>query len=190
MSARPNHNAWVSKARAVPIEQEIERRGIGSKLRTQGKELIGPCPVCGGHDRFSINPKKRVWNCRGCGTGGDVIDLIRHIEGVDFITACTTLAGEPPPKLNGEGNGKAAGPHKIVVAEFPYENESGHVLFVVERVEFLTAVGGFVLKDGKHQEVVSTEAARPQPSRALALQCRWRARHPVPAARAERGDRC
>src|SRR5271169_4124650 len=71
-------NAWVEQARAVPIEDELARRGF----HLRGKiERTGPCPVCGGDDRFSINTEKQVWNCRGCGKGGDVIDLARHIDG-------------------------------------------------------------------------------------------------------------
>jgi hypothetical protein len=54
--------ALIERARFVPIEGEIARRGI----RLRGTiERVGPCPVCGGRDRFSINTKKRVWNCRG-----------------------------------------------------------------------------------------------------------------------------
>ena len=50
----------------------MELRGI--KLR--GKvERVGPCPNCGGHDRFAINIRKQVWNCRGCHKGGDRIAL-------------------------------------------------------------------------------------------------------------------
>jgi hypothetical protein len=43
-------DAWTERARAVRIEAEIERRGI--KLRG-GSERVGPCPKCGGEDRFS-----------------------------------------------------------------------------------------------------------------------------------------
>ena len=93
-------DAWVNKARAVPIEHEVERRGI--ELKRVGVERVGPCPVCGGDDRFSINIKKGVWNCRGRAAGGDVIELVKHLDGVDFLAACTTLAGEPPPKPNGK----------------------------------------------------------------------------------------
>jgi hypothetical protein len=76
----------------VRIEDEIARRCI--KLVGRGPERCGPCPVCGGTDRFSINIRKQVWNCRpgkGCGKGGDVIALVQHIDGVDFKTACRTL---------------------------------------------------------------------------------------------------
>src|SRR5690348_7242096 len=97
--------SWVERARAVPIEREIDRRGV--KLKRVGAEHVGPCPKCGGDDRFSINNNKGVFNCRGCNVGGDVIALVAHLDGVDFNTACTLLAG-PPPKANGKGNGKGA----------------------------------------------------------------------------------
>jgi hypothetical protein len=79
-------------ARAVSIERVIDQHGI--KLR--GKiERVGPCPICGGRDRFAINTKKQVWNCRGCAVGGDVIALVRFLDGCEFADACRTLAGEP-----------------------------------------------------------------------------------------------
>jgi hypothetical protein len=77
---------------AVSLENEISRRGI--KLNGRGPERYGPCPVCSGRDRFSINTKKNVWNCRGCARGGDVIALVQHIDGVDFRTALETLGVE------------------------------------------------------------------------------------------------
>src|ERR1700740_3370718 len=86
-------DACVERARCVPIEDEIARRGI--RLKPCGAERIGPCPKCGGKDRFAINVKKQVWNCRGWEKGGDVIALVQHLEDVDFLTACRRLAGEP-----------------------------------------------------------------------------------------------
>jgi DNA primase len=80
----------ISVARSVQIESVIDQRGI--KLRGR-IERVGPCPICDGDDRFSINTKKLVFNCRGCNTGGDVIALVQHLDGCDFATACSTLAG-------------------------------------------------------------------------------------------------
>jgi putative DNA primase/helicase len=149
---------WVEKARAVPIERELERRGI--TLKRVGTERVGPCPKCGGDDRFAINTKKSVFNCRGCGAKGDVIQLAQFLDGADFVTACTTLTGEPPPKANGKGNSKGNGKaatarsKKVVVAEFPYHDENGDVLFAVDRIEFQKPDGSFVLKDdGRHDKV-------------------------------------
>jgi phage/plasmid primase-like uncharacterized protein len=76
----------------VRIEDELARRGV--KLKRVAGELIGPCPVCGGTDRFAISIVKRVWNCRICAKGGDIITLVQHLDGCDFVTAIETLTGE------------------------------------------------------------------------------------------------
>lgn len=84
----------IAQARAVQIEDEIARRGI--KLR--GKvERVGPCPICGGRDRFGINIRKQSWNCRGCSKGGSIIDLVRHLDGVGFPQAVAILTGDDLP---------------------------------------------------------------------------------------------
>jgi hypothetical protein len=79
----------------VPIEDEIARRGI--LLRGRGPERCGPCPVCGGRDRFSVNVKKQIWHCRGCAKGGDVIEFVRHLDGCGFKEAVKTLGSEERP---------------------------------------------------------------------------------------------
>jgi putative DNA primase/helicase len=85
---------WIATARAVPIDDELARRGI--HLKRQGKELVGPCPRCGGTDRFGVNISKQIWNCRLCDKGGDVIDLVQHLDGCTFLEAIKTLTGEVP----------------------------------------------------------------------------------------------
>ena len=136
--------AWVEAARSVPIESVLTRRGI--HLRKSGIERIGPCPKCGGTDRFSINVKEGVWNCRGCkpeGISGDVIGLVEWLDGVDFKTAVETLEGT---RFNGGGNGKAnanghafnnARPEQLgpIVAIYPYLDENARLLFQVTRHE-------------------------------------------------------
>jgi phage/plasmid primase-like uncharacterized protein len=81
----------IVDAKAVRLEDEVARRGI--KLIGRG-ERVGPCPRCGGRDRFSINVKKQIWNCRGCTAGGDIIALVQHLDNCDFRTAVQTLAGD------------------------------------------------------------------------------------------------
>jgi hypothetical protein len=70
-------------------------RNFGARLRRSGAEWVGPCPVCGGTDRFAINPSKGLWNCRGCDRGGDAIDLVRHITGSSFALAVELVDGSP-----------------------------------------------------------------------------------------------
>jgi hypothetical protein len=92
-----DREAWIERARAVRIEDEVARRGIQLK-RVGAAEREGPCPVCGGTDRFSINIAKQVFNCRRCCKGGDIIGMVQHLDGCDFDGAVTTLAGEPPSR--------------------------------------------------------------------------------------------
>jgi putative DNA primase/helicase len=82
----------VDAAKAVRIEHEVARRG-GLNLKRHGAELVGGCPRCGGVDRFAVSITKQVFNCRGCGTSGDVIAMVQHIDGCDFKTAVRTLDG-------------------------------------------------------------------------------------------------
>jgi hypothetical protein len=150
-------DAWAERARAVRIEAEIERRGI--KLRG-GSERVGPCPKCGGEDRFSINISKQFFNCRGCDKGGDVIALVEHLDGVDFIAAGTALTGEPPPRSNGKDHRHAL--RQVVTATFEYQDENGAVVYVIERVEYRTATNGsFLAKGGKHKKTFRQR--RPDP---------------------------
>jgi hypothetical protein len=158
-------DGWIAKARAVPIEREIKRRGI--QLRGNGRDRAGPCPKCGGDDRFSVSTAKQVFNCRGCGSGGDVIALMEHLDGVDFISACTTLTGEQPPRRNGRANGKgsrAAEAKKVVVAEFEYRAADGTLVFVVERAEYQDANGSAVVEDGGKRKKTFRQK-RPDPDR-------------------------
>jgi phage/plasmid primase-like uncharacterized protein len=97
----------VTKAKSVPIELIAERY----RLHLRGRiEREGPCRICGGTDRFSINVKKQLWNCRGCQKGGDVIALVQHLDGADFRTAVQTVLGQAPSETcskPGQFSGKA-----------------------------------------------------------------------------------
>lgn len=60
---------------------------------THGGEYAGPCPWCGGNDRFLIWPQHkggRYW-CRGCEKKGDGIQFIRDMHGLTFGEACERL---------------------------------------------------------------------------------------------------
>jgi hypothetical protein len=70
----------ISRARAADIACRV-----GAKLkRVTSTEWAVPCPACGGVDRFSINMKRRVFNCRGFG-GGDVIAMVEHVLGLNSV---------------------------------------------------------------------------------------------------------
>jgi hypothetical protein len=81
----------IQRARAVPIEMEIGRRGIVLKGKI---DQCGACPVCGGNDRFSINLRKQVFYCRYCDVGGDVIRLVQHLDDCTFTKALERLTSD------------------------------------------------------------------------------------------------
>jgi hypothetical protein len=89
----------LHQARSISVVEIAERHG--AKLRKEGRELVGPCPLerCG-DNRFAIRPDKNIWNCRGCGTGGDAIALEMHLSGGSFVDAVKTLIGEDAGTTN------------------------------------------------------------------------------------------
>jgi len=84
----------IERARGASFIQAYQ--GLGLKLkRVNASELAGPCPRCGGTDRFSINTKLQVWNCRGCVKGGgDAISLLSHVRALGFREAVENINGE------------------------------------------------------------------------------------------------
>lgn len=94
---------FITRARDVSFAEACDRLKIPDAPK--GKtEYQGPCPAEGGKDRFSVNRKKGVWNCRGCSTGGyDGIGLAAHLVGLDlrnraqFLLACAAVLSEPVP---------------------------------------------------------------------------------------------
>ncbi len=69
---------------------------------TDGGEWQGPCPGCGGEDRFHVWPaqnegKGGYW-CRGCGRTGDNIQFLRDFEGLSFRDACARLNIDLPAR--------------------------------------------------------------------------------------------
>jgi DNA primase len=60
---------------------------------TRGAEYAGPCPWCGGRDRFRVWPDTDhpgYW-CRQCGHHGDAIQFLRDRYGLTYREACTRL---------------------------------------------------------------------------------------------------
>lgn len=90
MSARDDHR--IQEAHARPITEVADLLSIGG-LKRGGHEMTGPCPKCGGRDRFSLNVRKNVFNCRRCGGAGDQIKLVEFVLGLSFLAALDWLCG-------------------------------------------------------------------------------------------------
>ncbi len=85
----------------VDLASVIESSGI--TLKKSGKSYKGFCPF---HDdtktpSLSVTPEKGLWQCFGCGAGGDVIDFLRKKEGLSFTEAVARLSGEQNPDTRG-----------------------------------------------------------------------------------------
>lgn len=93
---------FIEEAKLVSIADALPIIGLNAPLRNG--EYMGPCPISGGKDRFSYNPRKNVWNCRGCGVGGHgALGLAGHVLGLDlrraedYLRACSAVLGRPVP---------------------------------------------------------------------------------------------
>ena len=65
----------------------------GMEAKKQGKNYKVICPFHEDEDpSLSINVEKNLWQCFGCGTGGDAIKLVQKIEGIGFVEAVGILA--------------------------------------------------------------------------------------------------
>jgi phage/plasmid primase-like uncharacterized protein len=72
----------IELTRAADSLAILARRGITLTGRRGWR--CGPCPTCGGDDRFAVHPGKGAFNCRGCGaSGGSTIDLVAFLDGLD-----------------------------------------------------------------------------------------------------------
>ncbi len=91
----------IEQARDANLITVAARYGVTLR-RAATNEFAGACPVCGGKDRFGVNVRKKVFNCRGCGVGGDAIALVMHVERCGFREAVEKLTGASltptPPK--------------------------------------------------------------------------------------------
>jgi len=76
------------------LEKEIPLRKVAA---THGGEYAGPCPFCGGKDRFRAWPEQGKYWCRQCGAHGDAIDYLRRKHGMSFREAVRAVGGTLPP---------------------------------------------------------------------------------------------
>jgi len=77
-------------------------------------EWQGPCPGCGGEDRFHVWPEQNgdkggYW-CRQCGKHGDNIQFLRDFEGMSFVDACNYLNIPLPERGNASVASRGSAP--------------------------------------------------------------------------------
>jgi len=83
----------------------LEHPSLAGNLKktsgTSGGEWAGPCPWCGGTDRFRVWPDHPSgatggrFLCRGCGRQGDGIQFVRDMDGMSYPEACRYFGTTP-----------------------------------------------------------------------------------------------
>lgn len=83
----------ASLKRDHPIEAVVQDYGI--ELRSSGRSLVGRCPFHddGGKPNLYVYRDTESWYCYRCGVGGDVIDFVGRMNGLEFHEAVTRLSG-------------------------------------------------------------------------------------------------
>ena len=85
----------------IAIKEAVDLTDLVSRdtplRRVSGDEHAGPCPKCGGDDRFHVRPTG--WFCRQCHYDdahpwSDAIAYIMWRDGIPFTEACALLGGE------------------------------------------------------------------------------------------------
>ena len=90
MPARYTQDSVERTREAVDMVDLVSTR---TELRRLGSGWIGRCPFH--EDRspsFSVDAERKLYNCFGCGVGGDAITFVRELEGLDFPEAVEALA--------------------------------------------------------------------------------------------------
>jgi putative DNA primase/helicase len=69
----------------------LPQLGISPKML---RNKHGPCPMCGGSDRFRFDNKegKGTWICNRCGSG-DGAELVKRVKGIGFKEAAKMIEG-------------------------------------------------------------------------------------------------
>lgn len=80
------------------VKARVSILSVAEGLTTLNRSLQGPCPKCGGEDRFYLGKSKKdpSWFvCSHCHPkAGDVIELVAWHEGISAAEACRKLGGD------------------------------------------------------------------------------------------------
>jgi len=72
--------------------QETLFSSLTGQRKKEGREIRVDCPLCGSGGNFSYSTQKPLWHCWSCGEGGDWLDFMQKVKGLDFQRALQELA--------------------------------------------------------------------------------------------------
>jgi len=87
----------IEKDRIESIKNTVDLVALvnakGITLKKNGKSYFGLCPFHNDKNpSLSVNPSKNLWQCFGCGAGGDVIRFVELFDQVEFKEAVKRLS--------------------------------------------------------------------------------------------------
>ena len=93
-----NHSSFPFASKD-PIDMNLlslfQNHGRYNKASSsKGGEYHGPCPKCGGNDRFIIWPERNSFWCRKCDWNGDDIEALRILDGLSCKEAFARVGRE------------------------------------------------------------------------------------------------
>ena len=73
------------------IDLYIEDFGTSNLIQSAKDAFSGPCPQCGGKDRFVLWTSKDQFYCRGCEAKGNSVEYLKIFRGLSVAEACKLL---------------------------------------------------------------------------------------------------
>ena len=73
---------------------------LHQNLKPEGQYFVGPCPNCGGTDRFTVHKETGQFNCRICKPGGKTKESRRAFQAIIQKFAANTTQPMPPSPSN------------------------------------------------------------------------------------------
>src|SRR5690554_4442452 len=88
----------ISRATTEQVRERLDIEDVVNDyvpLKKKGQNLWACCPF---HNEkspsFSVAPNKGIYKCFGCGAGGDAIQFVMDIEGINYVDALKYLANK------------------------------------------------------------------------------------------------
>ena len=72
--------------------QETLFSRLTGQRKKEGREIRVDCPICHSEGNFSYSTDKPLWHCWSCNAGGDWLEYMQKVEGMDFQRALQELA--------------------------------------------------------------------------------------------------
>lgn len=128
-------------------------------LTKRGRNLIGLCPF---HSEktpsFTVSSEKNIFNCFGCGVGGNVIKFLMEIESYSFVEAVRQLAEEAQIPFqwrdhHREHSGRTAEQDKLIEA---HELTAKWFHYVLKNSEQGQEAMNYLLQRGFNEQLIDT----------------------------------